>query len=194
VRAVGLQEEHAVEEDAEEDVDVLGRFDVELAVADGAPDPLVEAPVDRALHLLDHRLDPRRQLALDVGRRQVEDGHDVGLLPGELDGQPEVVGELALEARRALEGRHAGLRPHRHALLDQVDQQLLLGAVVVVEARLGDADPLGDLVHRGAVVALLAEQLEGGSADALPRRGGFVQHFLCHQGLLPTGRKLPTGR
>ena len=60
----------------------------------------------------------------------------------------------------------------QHARVDLV-QQVVLGAEVVVQRPLGDAGRLDDLLHRGAVVALLGEEPGGGGQQPL-RDGGPV--------------------
>ena len=52
----------------------------------------------------------------------------------------------------------------------QRHEDVVLGREVVVERRLGEAQPFGDLPQRGAVEALLDEQVEGHIEDALPGR------------------------
>ena len=52
------------------------------------------------------------------------------------------------------------------ALLSQrpaLEQDLVLAAKIIVERGLGDVQPFGDLVERGAMIALLEKQLHGGS-------------------------------
>ena len=49
-------------------------------------------------------------------------------------------------------------------------QDVGLAGEVVVDRRLGEAEPVGDLAERRLVVALRAEQLEGDVEDALPGR------------------------
>jgi hypothetical protein len=48
---------------------------------------------------------------------------------------------------------------------DALAEQILLGAEVGVDHRLGDAGHLGDLVHGRAVVAALGEHRDGGVED-----------------------------
>ena len=49
-----------------------------------------------------------------------------------------------------------------HGLVEQREVEVELAGEVLVEHRLGDAGALGDVVHRGGVVALGDEHLEGG--------------------------------
>ena len=51
----------------------------------------------------------------------------------------------------------------------ELEEDVLLALEVVVERRLRDAEPLGDLAQRGLVVALLVEELEGDVEDPLAR-------------------------
>ena len=51
----------------------------------------------------------------------------------------------------------------------QLEEDVLLALEVVVERRLGDAEPLGDLAQRRLVVALLVEELERDVEDPLAR-------------------------
>ncbi len=63
----------------------------------------------------------------------------------------------------------------------QRHQDVLFAGEVVVDGRLGEAQPLGDLTQRGALVALFGEELEGDVEDPLPRAhvpGGVVD-FRC---------------
>ena len=65
--------------------------------------------------------------------------------------------------------------------LEQRDEDLVLAAEVVVERRLGDAEAVGDLAQRRAVVALLGEQLVGHRQDAL---AGVARSWHSRQYLL----------
>ncbi len=49
----------------------------------------------------------------------------------------------------------------------ELDQDVLLAGEVVVDRRLGEAQPLGYLAQRGLLVALLGEQLQGDVEDPL---------------------------
>jgi hypothetical protein len=53
-------------------------------------------------------------------------------------------------------------------VLQRAGEDLLLGLEVVVERRLGHAEPVGDLAQGGLVVAALAEQLQRDRLDPLP--------------------------
>ena len=55
-------------------------------------------------------------------------------------------------------------------------QDLVLAGEVVVERGLGDAEALGDLPQRGAVVALLDEELGRHVEDALAGVSAHVPH------------------
>src|SRR3712207_7413500 len=68
------------------------------------------------------------------------------------------------------------LRPaHRlEAALEAVGHQVMLGVVVVVERPLGHSQPLGDLLHRGAVVALLVHRSEEHTSELQSR-----QYLVC---------------
>jgi hypothetical protein len=57
-------------------------------------------------------------------------------------------------------------------LLDQCDEQLLLGADVVVERRTVDADLRGDVFEAGAAEPLTTEDLPGALEDGLPTLAG----------------------
>jgi len=48
------------------------------------------------------------------------------------------------------------------------EQQVILGAEVVVERRLGEAETLGDLPGRGRGKPVVGDQLQGGCNDARP--------------------------
>jgi hypothetical protein len=54
--------------------------------------------------------------------------------------------------------------------LEQVQVQVLLGGEVVVDDRRRHAGAPGDLVHRGAAIAALGEQLGGRALDDLAAR------------------------
>lgn len=95
------------------------------------------------------------------------------------------------------------------------EQDLVLAAEVVVERRLGDVEPLGDVVERGAVIALLEEELYGraqyrlallvaGAAPAFERQpwrlmaggGRMSVHVreVCRIDSIVTVRILPMGK
>src|SRR5262245_1250251 len=69
-----------------------------------------------------------------------------------------------LLSRCALGGGNVGNRPiHlRYRLLDDEIEQFLLAVEMVVEAALQDADRVGDVAHRGRVIAFGPEHLRGG--------------------------------
>jgi hypothetical protein len=160
---------------------------------DGRLEPVAQAPAQLALVAFHDFRDTRREVALDVQRGELEERHHRRVLAREDHGAEEVVGELALEARRDFERRHAVGAPVADPLLEQVEQELLFRAVVVVEARLGEADAFGQLAHRDAVVPLLREESERRLAQAGAGRDRIVARGLAH-GLRPNGRKRPTGR
>ena len=71
-------------------------------------------------------------------------------------------------------------------LVEQREVELELAREVLVEHRLGDAGPLGDVVHRGGVVALGDEDLQRG-LEQLGAPGG-ARHPAA-AGLLVVGRR-----
>jgi hypothetical protein len=110
-------------------------------------------------------------------RRDVGGGHDAGVGHQHADDLPVAQAELPEPLdHRADRGLVAGvdlpapelvpqlaqLGEHR---VDQLAEQGVLRRVVVVERRLGDADPLGDLAQARRVHPSLGEELEGGGAD-----------------------------
>ena len=70
----------------------------------------------------------------------------------------------------------------REQPVDRRSPQLVLRAEVVVEQRLGDAGPRGDLPRRRPIEGELGEQVERGGKDPLPsriRRGsGCARRFV----------------
>jgi hypothetical protein len=74
--------------------------------------------------------------------------------------------------------------------VDELAEQGVLRRVVVVERRLGDADPLGDLAQARGVHAALGEELEGGGADL----GSGVDVGAGHGRTLPAVDYLPHGQ
>src|SRR5690606_26506614 len=123
--------------------------------------------------------------------------------------QVEVVPQEA--ARRGIRGR-LGRGQQRLALLQErlhhLGQQLLLGGEVVVERRLGDLQPLGDLAQAGVGEPLLREELQRGLPDLRPGVGVPPRHGapfsvlarpLCSPCARPVNpailsRYLPTGK
>ena len=92
-------------------------------------------------------------------------------------GDPAEVGlEAELGLALAARGAGRGLRDRGdHPLADLVDQrqvEVLLGVEVLVEHRLGDAGGIGDVVHRGAVVAVAGEDLDRDVEDLLAAFAG----------------------
>ncbi|CAM5189938.1 hypothetical protein BTHI11S_02479 [Bosea thiooxidans] len=70
-----------------------------------------------------------------------------------------------------------------HAVIDHRLDDLLLRGEVVVEARLADADRLGDLAKRGLVIAAIAQQPRGMIEDQAARAAfGFAGRALGHGG------------
>ena len=61
------------------------------------------------------------------------------------------------------------LPPERVQPQVELEEDVLLAREVVVERRLRDAEPVGDLAQRGLVVALVVEELERDVEDPLPR-------------------------
>jgi hypothetical protein len=100
---------------------------------------------------------------LDVGvAADPEQQRDVGRLGFEyLDAAPDEV----LQALDGRGGERAGPAGHRgQAAQGPVQgqaEQFLLARHVVVDGRLGDAEPGRQVAHAGAVVAALVEQLDG---------------------------------
>jgi hypothetical protein len=71
-----------------------------------------------------------------------------------------------LEAGRLLPDPVEDLLQVRHQRVGERAEDVVLGLVVVVEGRLAEPEPLGDLAQRRPVVALLDEEVEGDVEDA----------------------------
>lgn len=119
-------------------------------VAEGAVDPLFCSPDDLAIVLAEIADVEADQALAEVG------GHQLGISGGQL---------AQLGKSRTAAGR--GLRD---AIVDELvaerpalEQDLILAAEIIVQRRLGDVQPLGDIVERGAVITLFKEQLDGGA-------------------------------
>jgi hypothetical protein len=130
---------------------------------------LPESPVHR-LQLRPLPPERRELLALDL-RHEVKDGDVVrGLREGRYVDQRQcvqprrrIVTALSLQLSGDLEAR-----PDR--LGEQLEEDLVLAAEVVVQRGLADADPLGDLPGGGRRQALADEQLGGRVEDLRARR------------------------
>jgi len=61
-------------------------------------------------------------------------------------------------------------------VLQQAREDVLFGREVVVDGRLRDPEPLGDLAQRRARVAALGEHLQGHDPDLLPGVGSPLVH------------------
>ena len=106
---------------------------------------------------------------------------------GGVVGDPAEVGRGSpLGLRAAVGGVGGGLGDRREQpvadLVEQRPVQLALGLEVLVQHGLGDAGRLGDVVHRGVVVAGPGEDLEGDVEELLAAGGGRE-----------AGRHRPTG-
>jgi hypothetical protein len=66
------------------------------------------------------------------------------------------------------------LLEHVHTVVHDLDEQLLLALAVVVEASLGQAAGVGDLLDAGALVALLADEPGGCFQDRAVLGSGVV--------------------
>lgn len=139
-------------------------------VAEGAIDPPL-----RGLHDLAVVLAEIAEIEADQALAVVR-CHQLGVADGEL---------AQLVEAAAAAGRGLG-----NAVVDQLvadrpalEQDLVLAAEVIIERGLGDVQPLGDVVQRGAVIALFEEQGDGraqhrlalfvaGAAPALERQPG----------------------
>lgn len=119
-------------------------------VAEGAVDPPLRGLYDLAV-VLAEIAEIEADQALAIVRR-----HQLGVADGEL---------AQLVEAAAAAGRGLG-----NAFVDQfvadrpaLEQDLVLAAEIIIERGLGDVQPLGDVVQRGAVIALFEEQLHGGA-------------------------------
>jgi len=125
---------------------------------------LPESPVER-LQLRPLRPERRELPGLDL-RHQVEDGDVVRGL-GErrhVDQRQRVQSRRRVVAAPGLQpGGDPQARSHR--LGEQLEEDLVLASEVVVQRRLPDADPLGDLPGGGRGEALADEQLRRGVED-----------------------------
>ena len=108
-------------------------------------------------------------LALDRLALLGEDEHVVAV--GDDVGDPGGDQLAQLLDRRRLGGDDlARLRQQRlQQLVADRDQEVVLALDVVVEAAGGEAGRLGQLAHRGAVVAALGEELGRGATTSLRR-------------------------
>ena len=102
---------------------------------------------------------------LAVHARLVRDVEGAGPLQGLL-ATPGVTDVLLDRVAAAGDRRLRIVDQPLEAVGHQRDQQLLLGAHVVVERRRGDAGTLRELADAGAVEATLGEELERGPAHA----------------------------
>jgi hypothetical protein len=66
--------------------------------------------------------------------------------------------------------------------VEEADDDVLFGVEVVVQRRLGQVEPFGDLAERGLVVPLVGEQVERDRLDPVTGAAPSVRH----------GRPLPT--
>lgn len=139
-------------------------------VAEGAVDPPLGGLHDLAV-VLAEITDVEADQALAIVC-----GHQLGIADGELAQLIEAAAAAGRSFGNAVVDQFVADRP---ALV----QDLVLAAEVVVECRLGDVQPLGDFVQRGAVIALFEEQrdrgaqhrlalLVAGAAPALERQPG----------------------
>ena len=127
------------------------------ALGDDAPERLlvaVAAGDDVALPLGRERGDLEGE-----GRAAERVGHDAHVLADHV-GQP-----FAGRVQRA-GARDDPVQLRQRFLVARVEDRFLVGEVMV-EGGLTDAEPFGDVVERGAVVALLAEGAERGVQDLL---------------------------
>ena len=140
-----------------------------------------ERGAERGIRCVEPRRDATEELALQELREQrrrepiadprAQQHHPalagLGVLPRLEHVAHDALAEPVL--RPVEQGRDVDIRPHRRA--DGLGEQVGLRAEVVVQERRVHARARRDAAHRGAVVAQLAELLDRGGDDALPRVG-----------------------
>jgi hypothetical protein len=95
----------------------------------------------------------------------LEDEHVVAVLDDVGDPRLDERAELLAGRRARVEDLLRAGQQRVHELVADRDQQLLLAAEVVVEAAGADPQLLGELGHRGLVVAALGEHARGAEDD-----------------------------